>query len=138
MSARRLRRDDRGVSALELAFIAPSLIFLIFFVIQGAFYYYGRSVALQTAREGVSQLRLEQTFDQWQNLHRAVESQVADYAKNVGSGALHNVVVTSHYNFPDRGEVTVTVTGTAVSVIGATFHVTEQATGRIEQFQELP
>ena len=60
MSHRR-RSDDRGASAVEFAVIAPTLLLLIFFIIQGGLYFYGRSVALQAARDGVSQLRLQTT-----------------------------------------------------------------------------
>ncbi len=133
--ARRLR-DDRGVSALELAFIAPSLLLLIFFIVQLAFFLYGRSVALQTAREGVSQLRLEQTTDDYVSSRQAIEANVRQFAANVGSGALENTVVTSKYNDAD-GTVTVTVTGATISLTGFTLHITETATGRIERFRDF-
>ena len=38
------------MSAVEFAFLAPAFIFLIFFSIQGALFFYGRSVAIQSAR----------------------------------------------------------------------------------------
>ena len=72
-------------------------------------------------------------IDQWQRPAPCGGVAVADYAKNVGSGALHNVVVTSHYNFR-AAAVTVSVTGTA-EPDRCHLHVTEQATARIEQFR---
>lgn len=135
MSGRWHRRDDRGVSSLELAIIAPSLLLLIFFVIQGALYFYGRSVALQAAREGVSQLRLEQTQQDYTDAHSVIEATVATFASSVGSGSLEHPKVTSSYD-DARGEVTVVVSGEAVSLTGFSFHITERATGRIERFQD--
>ena len=55
---RLLVRDDRGSAALEMAFIAPVFLLLVFFGIQAGLWAYGRSVALASAREGVAQLRV--------------------------------------------------------------------------------
>ena len=65
MRRARRRAGDEGSVALELAVIGPSLFVLIFFAIQVALYFYGCSVALQSAREGVSQLRLAQDGARW-------------------------------------------------------------------------
>ena len=136
MPRRRLTDRDRGVSSLELAFIAPSLVALIFFVIQAALYFYGRSVAQQAARAGVSQLRLDQTLSAYNGNYRAIEGNIADFAHNIGSGALHVDKVTSTYD-DAKGTVTVTVTGTAVSLTGIDLNISETVTGRIERFQDL-
>lgn len=133
---RRLSDRDRGVSSLELAFIAPSLIALIFFVIQAALYFYGRSVAQQAAREGVSQLRLDQSLTAYNGNHKTIEANVATFARDIGSGTLHVEHVTSDYD-DAAGTVTVTITGTAVSLTGITLNITETVTGRVERFQEL-
>ena len=130
-------RDDRGAGSLELAVVAPSLLLLIFFLIQSVLWFYARSVALQAARDGVSQLRLDQLADQCEADRPIVGQQVADYASRVGSGALTaaSVVSECHYQ-PDGGSfVTVTVRGEAISLIGFTMHVTQTATGQVEQFQ---
>lgn len=126
---------DGGSAAIELAIIAPSLIVLIFFVIQAGLYFYGRSVALQSAREGVSQLRLAQTASDYQLLQPQVASNVQTFASNVGNGALNGPVMTSAYD--DVAErVRVTVTGTTISLIPfATFTVTETARGTVEVFR---
>lgn len=66
-----------------------------------------------------------------------VGRRVEDYASRVGSGALTaaKVVSACHYR-PEGGSfVTVTVQGEAISLIGFTFHVTQTATGQVEQFQ---
>lgn len=133
---RRLTRDDRGVSALELAFIGPSLFLLIFFVIQAALYLYGRSVALQAAREGVSQLRLAQTEQDYNSIRGGVLDNVRAFASHVGSGALDRPGVVPTYD-DTAGRVNVVVTGQTISLVPfLTFHVTEQASGQVERFQD--
>lgn len=126
-------RDDRGVSSIEFAIIAPVLLLLIWFVIQATLYFYGRSVALQSAREAVSQYRLAQTQDQYNVIHDGVQTTTDQFAAHVGSGALNDVSVTPTYT-GDR--VSVTVTGTTISLVpGLTLHVSETASGNIEKFQ---
>ena len=100
-------------------------------------WFYARSVALQAARDGVSQLRLDQAADQCEADRPVVGQRVEDYASRVGSGALSaaTVVTECHYR-PNGGSfVKVTVHGQAISLIGVTFHVTQTATGQVEQFQ---
>jgi Flp pilus assembly protein TadG len=129
--------DERGVSSIELAVIAPSLILLIFLLVQGALLFYGRSVALQAARDGVSQLRLQQSAGGCEAAKPGVASNVLAYASHVGSGALTAASVTPecHYNPNGGSTVTVTVRGQAISLVGITMHITQTATGRVEQFQ---
>jgi Flp pilus assembly protein TadG len=128
------RSDDRGVSAVEFAFIAPVLLMLVWFVIQAALYFYGRSVALQAAREAVSQYRLAQTRNDYDAMKDAVRATTGDYAAHVGSGALNDVQITPTY---DQDKVNVQVTGTTISLLPwLTLHVTETASGTVEKFQE--
>jgi Flp pilus assembly protein TadG len=141
MSHRR-RADDRGASAVELAVIAPSLLLLIFFVIQGGLYFYGRSVALQAARDGVSQLRLQTTANACANQQSAsqtqsVQDQVQNFAANVGAHGLTKVSVKldcSHYADPDGAYVRVTVQGQSISLVGFTINISETSRGQVEQF----
>lgn len=131
----RLAGDERGVSSLELAFIAPSLLLLIFFVIQAALYLYGRSVALQAAREGVSQLRLAQNVDSYNQIVGGVRGNVTAFATHVGNGALNDPAAVPSYD-DAAGRVQVTVTGRAISLVPLwTFHITERASGQVERFQ---
>lgn len=133
--ASRRPRGDRGISALELAFIAPSLLLLIFFVIQAALYFYGRSVALQAAREGVSQLRLARTYSEYRAIQESVATDVEDFASSVGSGALNSPSASSDYDGP-AGRVTVTVTGSTISLVPFLhLSVTQQAGGQVERFR---
>ena len=59
---------ERGSAALELAIVAPALLALIFFSLQAAFFFYGRTAATHAAREGVSQLRLAEDAGQYADL----------------------------------------------------------------------
>lgn len=128
---------DAGVSSLELAIIAPTLLALIFLAVQGGLFFYGRSVALQAAREGVSQLRLAQTGAQCMALKAPVEVSTVDYAANVGRGALAgaNATSTCTYDPSARPTVTVEVKGHAISLLGFTLSIDESATGAVEQFE---
>lgn len=112
---------------------------LICFVIQVSLFLYGRSVALQAAREGVSQVRLAQTGQDYDAIKNKVRGDVANFASSVGSGALNvdgaNGVQPSYDDA--AGRVSVTVTGTTISLVpGLKLHVTEKASGQIERFQD--
>lgn len=127
--------DERGVAAIEFAVLAPVLLLLVWFVVQAALYFYGRSVALQTTRDAVSQYRLAQTPAAFQAMQSAVAGHSADFAGEVGSGALDGVVVTPTYT---ADEVSVRVTGTTISLVpGLTLHVSQTAHGTIEKFEDL-
>lgn len=131
------RARDAGVGSLELAIIAPTLLALIFLVIQGALFFYGRSVALQAAREGVSQLRLAQTDAQCTALQNPVANSTIDFADHVGRGALTgaSATPTCTYGADAPASVTVRVQGQAISLLGFTLSIDESATGAVEHFQ---
>lgn len=129
------RRDDSGASALELSFIAPGLIFLIFFCIQGALFFYGRSVALQAAREGVSQLRLAQDEATYDDIRPGVVSNTEQFAIDVGREALLDPIATPSYD-DDAGRVQMTVTGRVITLVpGLDLTVTQSAQGPVERFE---
>jgi Flp pilus assembly protein TadG len=131
------RPKDAGVGSLELAIIAPTLLALIFLVIQGGLFFYGRSVALQAAREGVSQMRLAQTDAQCAALKDPVDGSTVEYAANVGRGALTAATATSTCTYGEDAPPTVTVRvqGQAISLLGFTLSIDESATGAVEQFE---
>lgn len=136
MSTRgRAVRTDRGASAVEMAFIAPALILIIFFAIQAALFYYGRNVAIQSAREGVSQLRLAQDEATYQAQRAAIVDHTETFARTVGHEALMGAVATPAYD--DRGgRVSMTVTGTVITLVpGLHLTVTELADGPVERFE---
>lgn len=133
---RRLR-GDRGASALELSLVAPGLLLFIFFSIQAGLYFYGRAVAEQAAREGVSKLRLAQTETICQNIQDAVKASVEAYAVTVGRETLLDPVAT--IGCPrnvDQEKVTVTVSGDVITLVpGLDLTVTQRVFGEIERFE---
>lgn len=129
------RGGDEGSAALELAVIGPTLFVLVFFAIQVALYFYGCSVALQSAREGVSQLRLAQNEAQFEMAKTTVASSVEDYAAAVGNGALNDSQATLSHDEP-YSRVTVKVTGDAISLVpGMTWTITRTSSGTVEEFR---
>jgi Flp pilus assembly protein TadG len=135
MSGLRITRDDRGSSALELSIVAPVVILMIFSTVQFALWLYGRNVALASAREGVSKLRVAADANGGGVAEDATEQDVESYATQVGGESLLHPVATAHYS-QQSGRVDVTVTGDVVTLVpGWTFHVTRTATGEIERFE---
>lgn len=134
---RRLR-GDRGASALELSLVAPVLLAFIFFSIQAGLYFYGRAVAEQAAREGVSKLRLAQTGDICKDIQDAVQASVEAYAVTVGRETLLDPVATIGCPVNDAEEkVTVTVSGDVITLVpGLNLTVTQRVLGEIERFEE--
>ena len=129
------RRHDRGVSSLELAIVTPAVLLLIFFMIQVALWLYGRNVALQAAREGVSQLRLVQPDQDIGAAQVEAEDSVVDFAATLGDESLLGPRAVSTYD-ADTGRVGVTVTGEVVSLVpGLTLTVSQHADGEIERFE---
>lgn len=129
------RRDQRGASAVELAMLAPALIFLIFFSIQAALYFYGRTVAMQAAREGVSHLRLAQTEDVYRDMKADVVDYVESYAVNVGRETLLDPEAVASYDEVE-GRVGMRVTGGVMSLVpGIDLSVTQEAFGPVERFR---
>jgi len=129
------RRDDSGASALELSIVAPGLLLLIFFGIQSGLYFYGRTVAVQSAREGVSLLRLSQTEQMARDLTPAAQAKAVDFAVAVGRESLLDPVAEVQYD-PVAGKVEVRVTGRVITLVpGLDLEVSEVASGTIERFE---
>ncbi|MDQ1289090.1 MAG: hypothetical protein QG622_2656 [Actinomycetota bacterium] len=126
---------DRGASAIELAFIAPSLMLLIFFSIQASLWWYGRTVAIQAAREGVSQLRLARDGAMYQQIVGPATDRTRQFAEAVGRESLLDPVVTPAYD-EAAGRVSVRVTGSVITLWpGPALTVTQEAFGEIERFE---
>lgn len=104
-------------------------------MVQVALWWYGRNVALQAAREGVSQLRLVQPTDDVAAAQGEVEDSVVDYAVTLGRESLLGPIADSVYD-ADQGRVGVTVSGSVVSLVpGLTLTVSQRANGEIERFE---
>lgn len=133
-AARRLR-DDSGASALEMSIVAPGLVLLIFFGIQSGLYFYGRTVAVQAAREGVSLMRLAQDDAGRQVLQPLAQAKTVDFATGVGRESLLDPVAEIDWD-PVAGQVEVRVTGKVITLVpGLDLEVSEVATGTIERFE---
>lgn len=128
-------RGDRGASALELSIVAPGLLLLIFFSIQAGLFFYGRAVAVQAAREGVSQLRTAQRAALAADVQAQIEEGIEAYALAVGREALTEPEAVGTYD-AETGRVTMTVTGTTITLVpGITLTATGFAAGEIERFE---
>jgi Flp pilus assembly protein TadG len=133
-----MRRGERGVSALELSMVAPGLIFLIFFSIQAALFFYGKTVAIQAAREGVSQLRLAPDRAVYEDIRGFVVDNTESFATNVGREALLRPIATPSYD-EVNGRVTMEVRGGVITLIPfMELTVTERAEGSVERFESDP
>ena len=129
-------RGDRGASAVELTIVAPAVLLLIFSTIQFALWSYGRNVALQSAREGVSRLRTVPADSDVDSARRAVEADVESYARQVGRESLLDPDAEATYDERGEGRVRVVVRGRVVTLVpGLSFNVTGVATGEIERFE---
>lgn len=127
---------ERGATALELAIIAPMLIALIFFAIQAGLFFYGRTVAVQAAREGVSQLRLASDQNAYDQLRPGVVTATRDFAAKVGRQGLTNPQVETTYAEAE-GRVEVMVSGQVISLVpGLNLTASANASGTVERFRE--
>jgi len=107
---------------------------MIFLCVQAGLFFYGRSVALSAAREGVSQLRLAQTAPIAARARPGVETGVEGYAVALGRESLVDPVATAVYD-DAGGTVTVTVSGTVVTLVpGLHLRATGRASGHVERF----
>lgn len=130
------RGRERGSTAIELAILAPIFLMLIFFTIQAGLFFYGRTVAVQAAREGVSQLRLAETQADYDAIRVQVEDNTRQFAASVGRQGLSNAQVVSAY-YDTSGRVEVYVTGNVISLVpGLNLSTTASASGVVERFQE--
>nr|WP_276611063.1 TadE/TadG family type IV pilus assembly protein [Kineococcus siccus] len=128
---------DRGSASLELAFVAPVLLLLVFVGVQAGLWAYGRSVALASAREGVSQLRLLPDPAAASAARPLVEAHVEQFATTVGRESLLAPRATSRTYLDAAGELRaeVTVTGSVVSLVpGLDLTTSQRAGGAVERF----
>jgi Flp pilus assembly protein TadG len=134
--ASRRVRGQRGVSTIEFAILAPSIMAFIFITIQTVLFLYGRSVALNAAQEGVSQLRLVQPSIYTPAIGAKVRADTLAYAQQVGGNALTNAKVDPPVYDAAEGIVSVTVSGEAVSLWpGLKLKTTRTASSPIEEFE---
>jgi Flp pilus assembly protein TadG len=127
------RRDQRGTSAIEMAFVAPAFLLLIFAIVEVALWMHSRNVALASAREGVSELRTVAPKGAPSDWERVIERQAVEEARHIGG--LLNPKAHATYD-PQTHRVTVTVTGTVNDLFpGWDMDVTATATASTEDFR---
>src|SRR5579863_3661972 len=99
--------DDRGVSAIELAILAPVLLIVVTLIIQWALWFEARQVALDAAQAGAQYAREHQAG--W--AANAV-SHAENFYKDVGTRIITGFRVTAHPPPRPPHQAHVTVTGT--------------------------
>ncbi|WP_432511198.1 TadE/TadG family type IV pilus assembly protein [Kineococcus sp. SYSU DK001] len=127
-------RGDTGSAALEMAFIAPVFLLLVFSGIQVGLWAYGRSVALAAAREGVAQLRVVPDEQFAAAADPVVRAHVEQFATSIGRESLLSPQAGTSWS-ADGVSVTVQVTGRVISLVpGLDLTTTQRATGTVERF----
>lgn len=130
----RWRRGDDGASAIELAFIAPVLLILILMIVQYAFYFEARQVALDAAQQGARYARQEKALNaDWQ---AGTVQATTNYFDGLDTGALTGFAVTAS-SPGNNSNVEVTVSGKMVSLVPGFGlpTVRESAGGPVECFR---
>jgi len=119
-----------------MSIIAPVFIVLIFAIVEAGFLWYGRNVALLSAREGASYLRVSGTLDDPSGWVSAAEGTSVRYAEQVG--LLNNVSADVTITDADEttARVTVEVTGQLEELVPFWEPtITRSVTAEIEQFE---
>ena len=127
------RRTERGASTIELVILAPMLLGMIWLTIQFALWYQGRQVALAAAQLGarVASQDAERVPD-WAG---RAEHSAQDYYRGLGTKVLGGQIG-AKAEPSGVGQVRVTVTGTAVSIVpGLTLTIHETAGGPVDCFR---
>ena len=125
-ASRRMRflDEDRGSASLELTIVFPVVLALLFTALQAGMWFYARAVAMSAAQEGVRHTRVVE------GTAAAGESAARRFGETTGKG----VITITGVDVSDGDQVTVTVTGDALSLLpGITFTVTQTASGPKEQ-----
>ncbi len=118
---------DRGSVVLEFAILVPVVLVMIFLCIQVALYSYARSVAITAAEEGVNAQR---SYNAAAGTGYARAQTVIERQGDTLSGWSIDAPA------PVGGELRITVQGTSLSVLPGVpgFHVSQTASGPVEQF----
>lgn len=124
-------RDDRGATTLEMVILFPALLLLIFGIIQGAFWYHARNVALAAATSGLLAASVENG-----SAGSGQEAASSFLSRAGGSDILPVVQISA-----DRSatEASVTITGRAPSFVPGLpgLKVSQTASGPVERFTTI-
>jgi Flp pilus assembly protein TadG len=128
--AARLRGRDQGSSAVELAILAPALIFASLLIIQFALWFDARHAALAAAKEGDLVAREEASVNPggWTGL---AENAATRYYQGLDTSVLS--AVTAHAGAAGGNTVSVTVSGQLKGIWPLT--ISETVSGPVECFR---
>lgn len=127
----RTSSQDRGSTTLETAILFPAVLLLLMVTIQAGLWYYGRSVALAAAQEGVAAGRVEGASAQ--EATQAAES----FASTQGESLLSQTSISTRGSTPER--IHVSVSGQVASLIpGVPISVGQEASGAVERWTDAP
>lgn len=121
------RRDDSGVSSVELALYMPLLMFIIFIAVQFSLVWFGNQTASAVARETARSVRV------YEDVGRAKQAGYR-YAATIADGALEDVRITVTPVGGNRVRVTVTGRAQEITPIGVPT-VSQTVEGPIETFE---
>jgi Flp pilus assembly protein TadG len=121
---------DRGASAVELAILAPALIFASLLIVQFAIWFDARHAALAAAQQGDLVAREDASVNPggWQGL---AENAATSYYHGLNTSLISSV--TAQANRGQNGTVSVTVQGRMTGIWPLT--ISETVTGPIECFR---
>ena len=122
---------DRGASAVELAILAPGLIFASLLIIQFAIWFDARHAALAAAQQGDLVAREDASVNQggWAGL---AQTAAVSYYRGLDTSLISGVTAQANPG-QQAGTVSVTVTGKLTGIWPLT--ISETVTGPIEGFR---
>ena len=128
--ARLALKGDRGASAVELAILAPALIFASLLIVQFAIWFDARHAALAAAQQGDLVAREDASVNPggWQGL---AESAATSYYRGLNTSLISGV--TAQAAPAANGMVSVTIKGKMTGIWPLT--ISETVTGPIECFR---
>ena len=117
---------DRGAASLELAIVFPVVLLLIFAGFETSTYYFGRSLALAAAQEGVREARIQPA-----DINRGMAAAQA-YIDQTSNGTLTDVQIIPGGT---AEEVELTVVARVVDLTGGILNLTvsQTASGPVER-----
>ncbi|MGH3176405.1 MAG: TadE/TadG family type IV pilus assembly protein [Streptosporangiaceae bacterium] len=121
---------DRGASAVELAILAPALIFASLLIVQFAIWFDARHAALAAAQQGDLVAREDASVNPggWQGL---AENAATSYYRGLNTSLISSV--TAQASRGQNGMVSVTIKGRLTGIWPLT--ISETVTGSIECFR---
>ena len=130
LAALRTQGRDRGASAVELAILAPALIFASLLIVQFAIWFDARHAALAAAQQGDLVAREDAAVNPggWQAL---AQNAATSYYRGLDTSLISGV--TAQASRGQNGTVSVTVQGQLTGIWPLT--ISETVTGPIECFR---